>query len=331
MDALIRTVNSGSSLSFDDSRTLFNAMLGGQLTEAQIGSSLIALRFRGERPHELAALVTAMNERKRRFPHDTVDTIDTCGTGGDGKSTVNVSTAVGIILAALGYRVLKHGNSAQSGLVGSADILGDLGMDLAYTDTSPEEFYRSHNFVFMMAPQYHPALKGIGKVRRELKVPTIFNFAGPLANPGDPDCQIIGIGAPERIDFIAQALQELGRDRVTVYASEDGYDEISSSARTRCLSIVNGRISEFSIDPGDFFTPGPMPVISSRHEACELFLAGLTGSNPAIASIFAINTALAIHTLEGSGLDQGYIRAREAITTGAAMNKLSTMASRASV
>lgn len=325
METLIRKTNSGTPLSFDEARTLFNAMLAGELTEAQIAATLIALRLRGERPQELAALVTAMNERKRRFLHRTHETIDTCGTGGDGKSTVNVSTAVGIILAALGYRVLKHGNSAQSGLVGSADILADLGFDLSYAGTTPEEFYQRHNFVFMMAPLYHPALKDIGKVRREIKIPTIFNFAGPLANPGDPDCQIIGIGAPDRLAFVAEALRELGRDHVTVYASEDGYDEISSADRTRCLTINGERMDEYFVNPGDFFTPCPMPVVASRHEARELFLAGLSGTNQSIADIFSLNTALAMHTMNGSTLDDGFARARGIIADGMAMAKLTAM------
>ena len=145
---LVKKINSGEILNFDEANTFFSDMLNESLTEAQIASTLISMKNRGETTDELAALVTELNKHKKKFNHNSEKTVDTCGTGGDGKSTVNVSTAVSINLASLGYNVVKHGNTAQSGKVGSADILISLGLDLNYKDVDMMAFYKKHNFIF---------------------------------------------------------------------------------------------------------------------------------------------------------------------------------------
>ncbi len=327
MEQLVKKVNSGERLSFDDSRTLFEGMVQGMLSDSQIASSLIAMKFRRETVDEVAALAATLDCHKRKFGASSGDTIDTCGTGGDGKSTVNVSTAVSIILASLGCSVVKHGNTAQSGIVGSADILSELGMDLNYEGTTPEEFFRLHNYVFMLAPHYHPALKGIGKVRRELKVPTIFNFVGPLINPADPAYQVIGINRRDRLDFIAQVIRKIGKQNITVYTSRDGYDEVSSRDTTECIHIGEGNDRRFSIDPSDFFEPFPMPVVRDRTEAKQLFLEGLSGENEQMSDLFSLNTALALRTMNSHGMRDGFHLAKRHIAEGGAMMKLNELAS----
>jgi anthranilate phosphoribosyltransferase len=325
MERIVQKVNSGERLSFDQARDLFESMVRGSLAESQIASSLIAMKLRGETVDELAALAVTLNRHKRTFRPGIKGTVDTCGTGGDGKSTVNVSTAAGIILASLGCPVVKHGNTAQSGVVGSADILSDLGIDVNDI-AAPDEYFARHNFIFMLAPLYHPALKGIGKIRRELKVPTLFNLAGPLANPADPDHQIIGISRRGRLEFIASVLEKIGRTNVTVYSSRDGYDEVSSADTTECIHIGEGGSRRFSIDPSDFFEPFPMPVVHDREEARRLFLDGITGRNEAVANIFALNAALALRTMNRCGMREGFFEAREEIVSGRAARKLDGLA-----
>jgi len=316
MNEIIRRLNSGEKLSRGDAEKFFEGMIDGALTEAEVASTLMAIRHRGETPGELSALVTALDRRKRRFELPRAGTIDTCGTGGDGKSTVNISTAVSIILASMGYAVVKHGNSAQSGKVGSADILKDLGFDLEYGGSSPEGFFQKHGFVFLMAPHYHPSLRAIGKIRREIRVPTIFNFVGPLVNPADPVFQIIGISRLDRLEMLADAIMEMGRSGITVYSSEDGFDEVSSRRRTLCITVKNGAKDRFSIEPSDFFTPFDPPVVRDRDHARDLFLAGLSGRNGDLVNLLALNTALALYTMGESGLDDGFKRAREHIMNG---------------
>ncbi len=326
MDRILRKVNSGNRLSFNEAGALFESMMQGHLAESQIASSLIAMKLRGETVDELAALAVAMNRNKRTFDPGVKGTVDTCGTGGDGKSTVNISTAVGIIIASMGYPVVKHGNYAQSGIVGSADILSDLGID-THGSATPNIFFARHNFIYMLAPLYHPALKGIGKVRRELKVPTLFNLAGPLANPADPDYQIIGISRRGRLEFMASVLEKIGRINITLYSSRDGYDEVSSADTTECINIGEGGSRRFTIDPSDFFEPFPMPVVLDRDDARRLFLDGLTGRSETVMNIFALNAALALRTMNCSGMREGFFAVREQISSGRAVRKLEQLAS----
>ena len=325
MEDIIRKVNSGERLAFAEAGELFSAMVTGGCTESQMGSVLVSMRFRGETSDELAALVTTLNRHKRIFHHQSRKTVDTCGTGGDGKSTVNISTAAGLILSSMGYPVVKHGNSAQSGKVGSADILKRLGINIEKMRDKGESCLERHGFVFMFAPHYHPALAGIGKVRREIKVPTIFNFSGPLVNPADPDFQLIGIPSLSKIDFIADVLIKTGKNNITVYSSRDGYDEVSSNEITSCVTVRDGIKHAFDIDPADFFKPFPMPVVNNDRQAEELFLEGIKGEREDIACIFAVNTALALNTMGEASLEDGFAGAMEAIRSGKTMEKLNAI------
>ncbi len=325
MKNIVSSINGGKSLNYNEAVDFFQMMVDGSLTEAQMGSTLISMNKRGETVDELAGLISVLNTHKKKFTRDEERCVDTCGTGGDGKSTVNVSTAVSIILASLGYRIVKHGNTAQSGKVGSADILRSMGLDLNYEGTSPEEFFNKNNFVFLFAQHYHPALKGIGKVRREIMSPTIFNFVGPLVNPADPENQIIGISKREKLDFISDAVMKLGRDNITVYASHDGYDEVSSNDKTDCIEIKNGSMNRFTIDPSDYFTPFPMPEVKNADDALKMFNDGMSGKEEKIANIFALNTALALNNIEEMDIEEGFKKVKEHIMSGSAGKKMKEM------
>ncbi len=314
METLIAKTNSGESLSFEEAVPLFEAMLEGSITDSQIASALISMKLRRERPGELAALVAVMNARKKTFDAGT-ECVDTCGTGGDGKQCVNVSTACAIILAAMGFNVAKHGNYAQSGNVGSADILTALGVDI---HSDPARSMKKTGMSFLLAPDYHPSLKSIGRIRRELRVPTVFNMAGPLANPANPAMQIIGLSSRERMELCAGALAMLGRTNVTVYTSADGYDEVSSAARTECILIASSGEKRITIDPADFFEPFPMPRAGNLDEALRQFMAGLDGRDANIANLFALNVALALFAFRECTLGEGYLEAKECIMKGRA-------------
>jgi len=325
MKNLITKINSGSDLSMNEAEFLFDCMMSGKLEESQIASILMSLKFKGETVDELAALGMILNKYKKKFTKLSDKSIDTCGTGGDGKSTVNISTAVSIILASMGYPVVKHGNSAQTGKLGSSDILSELGIDLHYTSLSPEKFFKKHNYIYMHAPLYHPALGPIGKIRREIMVPTIFNFVGPIINPADPAYQVIGISNRERLQFYADALLKMGKNNITVYSSNDGYDEVSSQSKTECINIKDNSLSSFTIDPSDFFTPFEMPVVKDKSDAKEIFVNGLRGKDRKIADLFSLNTALALKTMGEKDLKQGFIHSQKHIRSGKAYEKLQQM------
>lgn len=328
MEFIIKKINSGTNIGYSEALDLFEAMAKGELTEAQIASVLISLRFRGETSDELAALVTVMNKYKTTFNHSAKETIDTCGTGGDGKSTVNVSTAVSIILASMGINVVKHGNTAQSGKVGSADVLNALGFDSTYTDKTPEQFFEKNNFVFLFAPKYHPALKNIGKVRREIKVPTVFNFVGPLINPANPDYQMIGISNRGRLEFVTDAAVKAGKQNITFYSSNDGYDEISSNSVTECVVVRDGQKENFLIESSDFFKPFAMPVVESIENAVDLFMKGINGEDENIMNIFSINTALALKTMGRNEMKDAFNLVKETINSGKPAAKLKELVGR---
>jgi anthranilate phosphoribosyltransferase len=325
---ILKKINSGGDVGYEEALSLFDSMLSGGLTEAQIAAVLISIKFRGESIDYIAALVSIMLKHKKSFNIAVSGGIDTCGTGGDGKSTLNVSTAVSIILSSMGLPVVKHGNVAQSGVVGSADILSEMGMDLSYNGSSAENFFKKHGYVFMLAPNYHPALKNIGKVRREIAVPTIFNFVGPLVNPASPAFQIIGTGSDSAMKKIAGACGRIGRSGVIVYSSRDGYDEVSTNGITDCIFVNEGSITPFQIDPADFFRPFPMPVVKSRDEAIDLFARGLSGCDDRLTELLSINTALALFAAKGIDLKHGFDEAYGHIKKGLAAEKLNMITKR---
>lgn len=298
MDKIIAQINKGENLSFEEMVTFFDAMVNGKLTEAQIGAALVALRFKGENETDLAAAATVLNNYKIIFQTDRKNTIDTCGTGGDGKSTVNVSTIVSLTLASMGYYVVKHGNIAQSGRVGSADILEIAGIPTKLMDKEAQEFFEKNNMVFLFAQYYHPILKSVGKIRRELKIPTIFNYLGPMVNPADPDFQLLGINDVNKLDTYAKALVKLNKNNILVVSSKDGYDEISSSDITFARKVVNGKIEELTIEPNRFFKPFKMPVVKSSDEAEKLFYEAISGEDEKLNNIIAINTAYLLELIE---------------------------------
>ncbi len=322
MDNIVQKINNGNILSFDEVKKLFYAILKGEVSEAVMGSCLVAMKLRGETAEEIAAAATVLNEYKVTFPHKGSNTIDTCGTGGDGKSTLNVSTAVSLVLSAMGINVLKHGNVALSGKVGSADILEALGIPTKLDVGSSLSYFNEHDFIFLFAPHYHPAMKNVAKVRKDLKVSTIFNFLGPMINPGNPDYQAIGINRVDKLDIYAEAMLIQGRDNVMIYSSSDGYDEISSAAITHVKHLKNGRIETFEIDPADFFTPFPMPVVHSRDEATKIFIDAISGKDDNLAKLVAINTAACLYTMGACTLKEGFLKALNVINEGAVSAKI---------
>src|SRR6266487_2728609 len=227
-------------------------IMTGEASPAQIGSFLVVLRKKGETVEEVTAFARVMREFSRRI-HPRVGglLVDTCGTGGDKIKTFNVSTTSAFVVAAAGIPVAKHGNRSFTSKCGSADLLEQLGLNL---DMDPENVERSIDEVgigFLYAPNFHPAMKNIGPVRREIGVRTVFNILGPLTNPAGANAQLIGVCDLELLELMARAALNLGaRSVMTVYGL-DGLDEISLTGTTAILSAKNGNITTEEIEPGD--------------------------------------------------------------------------------
>jgi anthranilate phosphoribosyltransferase len=323
---LVQKTALGHELSFEEASELFDSIMDGALTEAEIAAVLVAMRLRGETPDEIAGAANAMNKKKIRLEKGNRIVIDTCGTGGDGKSTVNVSTAVSLVLAASDISVVKHGNVAQSGKVGSADILKRLGVPIEFEDGKDKEYFDKHGYVFLFAPKFHPAMKFAGPVRRVIKVPTVFNLLGPISNPADPDFQLIGLSNGDKLGKLAKALEKLGRKGVVLYSSEDGYDEVSSNAPTNCYRITDNGIDEFKVNPADFFEPFDMPIVADCEDAEVQFIKAISGIDEKLTNLIALNTALAFYISgQSANMKEGFEKAKCVIQSGKVLEKLNML------
>lgn len=318
---LIKKTGLGEALTLEETCELFLAIMNGELTEPEIAAVLVGMRLRGETAYEIAGAAKAMNDKKVRF-ETGVKCYDTCGTGGSGKSTMNVSSAVALVLSSLGMPVAKHGNRAMSGTVGSADLYELAGVPVSASKEEMLAYFNKNGFAFLFAPLYHPAMKHAGPVRRAVMVPTIFNILGPLANPAELAGQIIGIARRDKLVAIADALFMLGRDNVAIYSSFDGYDEVSSKAPTEVYEVKGGRVSRFYITPDDFFAPFDMPVVKNPHEGLDMFMKGISPDGGNYNRLIALNTGLALHVFGGAQtLKEGYDTALAAIERGQVIEK----------
>jgi len=302
----------------------FGAILDGSWSEAQIAAFAVALRAKGESPSEIAAAARALRARAfaihPQLPAGT-PLLDTCGTGGDGASTLNVSTITALVVAASGVAVAKHGNRAVSSRAGSADLLEALGVRIV--DESPAVAGRltaaieQVGIAFLFAPRHHSALRHAAKVRRELGVRTIFNLLGPLANPAGATHQLLGVFDDRRRPTLAAVLAELGTVRAWVVHGEPtegaprGLDEVSPSGPTRVTELDRGTLRELVIVPADAgLAPTPLSALAGgdatdNARATEAILAG--EPHPARSAVL-LNAACALVV---AGVEHDLVTARQ--------------------
>ena len=227
-----------------------STILRGEATDAQIAGFAVALRAKGETTRELAALVRTMLRFAEKVEVSDVDgLIDTCGTGGDRAGTINVSTMAAFVAVGAGARVAKHGNRAQSSQCGSADVLEALGVVADLGPDGVARCIREAGIGFCLAPVFHPALRFAGPARRELGVPTTFNFLGPLANPAGVRRQSVGVSDPAMAERVAGTLAELGAEHALVFYGHDGLDELTTTTTSTVLELRDGTIETREVDP----------------------------------------------------------------------------------
>jgi len=308
-------------LSVDEAGAVLAEIMRGDAGEVQIAGFLIALRAKGETADELAGLARTMRELATPVRTGRDDLLDTAGTGG-GRMTFNVSTTAAIIAAGAGCAVAKHGNRSATGLSGSADVLEALGARL---DLAPDHVARcidEAGFGFMFAPAHHGATRYVVPVRRELAVRTIFNFLGPLTNPAGATRQVIGVSDAGMMDTMAAALARLGVKRALVVSSEDGLDELSTSAPTRVVEVNAERIDRYTVTAADCGLAGAPPdaVAGGRpDENAATTRAILAGERGPRRDLAALNAGAAIYAGgRADSIPEGVERAHEAIDSGAA-------------
>ena len=261
----------GGSLSADEAEVVLGQVLSGEATPAQIAGLAVALRSKGESVAEMTGFVRAMVAHAVPLPLPPgTEVVDTCGTGGDRLRSINVSTIASLVVAASGAKVCKHGGRASSSAVGAADVLEALG---AVADLGPEGVARSIDEVglgFCFAPRFHPAMRFAGPVRRELGIPTVFNFLGPLANPARARFQVIGVSDPAMADKMLGVLAANGTQRAMVVHGDDGLDELSTTGPSTVHELI--RTSEGTEAPGH----GAVSVEVYRIDPSDLGLARAT-------------------------------------------------------
>jgi anthranilate phosphoribosyltransferase len=246
-DALRRIVE-GETLERATSRGVMHAILNARSSPAQLAGLLAALATRGVTVEELVGFAEIMRASAEGAPLGP-GLMDTCGTGGSGKATVNTSTLVAFILAAAGVKVAKHGNRASSGKCGSADVLEALGIRIDIGPAQAAKMLRETNVAFLYAPRFHPAMRHVMSVRKELGFRTVFNLLGPLCNPANPSRQLLGVSDPAAAPLMADALNELGVERALVVHGCDGLDEFSLCSSTEMFEIRDGRIVRRIFEP----------------------------------------------------------------------------------
>ncbi|MEK7096776.1 MAG: anthranilate phosphoribosyltransferase [Patescibacteria group bacterium] len=225
-------------------------VINGSISNEQAAAIITALRMKGETVEEIYGFIKTL--RKNMISINLNDAIDVCGTGGDGSGTFNVSTAVAFVVAGAGIKVAKHGNRAASSSCGSADVLEALGVNINLTPKQAEQVFKKIGMVFLFAPLYHPAMKNVVTIRKELKIRTIFNFLGPFINPSRPARQLIGVPDEKIAEKLTLVSKKLGSKHVVIATSEDGLDEISIGGKTTLFELKNNSLKKYAINPIDF-------------------------------------------------------------------------------
>ena len=263
---LLSLLADGGTLSEDNAGEFFAACLRGEPTPAQVGAALTAMRMRGETLGEIVACARAMRKAAVHI-EPPYPTIDVCGTGGDGLHTLNVSSAVGFVAAGGGLKVAKHGNRALSSKSGTADVLTELGVDIAMPADRQLQALDEAGICFMFAPAHHGAMRHVSPIRAELGFRTIFNLLGPLTNPAGAERQVVGVFAERWVMPLAEALKALGSERAWVVHGS-GMDEMTTTGETSVAELRDGQVRLFVVTP---------EAVGLRRAA----LADLTGGTPA--------------------------------------------------
>jgi anthranilate phosphoribosyltransferase len=330
----IAHIAAGATLTTEEAADVMEEIMTGTATPSQIGAFLTALHMRpgGETVEEIAGLARVMREKAVQVHLDDTlaqQAMDTCGTGGDGAGTFNVSTAAGIVAAAAGAVVAKHGNRSATSRCGSADVLEALGLRI---DLGPEALarcVRACGFGFMFAPAYHPAMKYVGPTRREIGIRTAFNILGPLTNPAATPYQVLGVADGSLVRKMGEVLQHLGCQHALIVHGEDGLDECSLSAPTRVCEVrAKQELREYTITPEEVGlqrTTDRTQVQGGDPEHNAALLRDLLNnySETPAAHMVCLNTGAALLASEQvATLKEGVQLARATLQEGRARKKL---------
>ena len=314
-------VNEQRDLTENEAYNALNDIMKGQAIDEEVSNLLTCLAEKGESASEINGMVKVMQEQCLKVDQVAYPLLDTCGTGGAEIKTFNVSTASAFVAAAAGANVAKHGNRAMTSKSGSADFLEALGVKIDLEPNAVSECIKNTGIGFMFAQSFHPAMKYVAHIRRSLGFRTIFNLLGPLTNPAQANCRILGTGSVELAEKMATALTKMNIRHGLVVTGEEGIDEISIMGTTNIFEIKNNEMSSYSIHPSDFgFSTHDIKKVESKspNENAEIFRNILLGQGPTeYLDFISINAGAALYTTgRASSIAQGIDIANTVIDNG---------------
>ncbi len=324
MEKFLKKLKNKENLTFDESKQAFEILMNGKASDQEIYDFLTFLSAKGEVSDEISGGVYVLREKSKRV--NVKDCIDTCGTGGDGKNTLNISTASALLLASMGTKVAKHGNKAVSSKCGSGDVLEALKIKINLEPDDIENQINKNNFGFMFAPNYHSAMKHVGPTRKKIGKRTIFNMIGPLSSPALIERQVVGVFDKKLLKIFANGLKKLNIKFAWIVNSEDGLDEISPYAKTNVVQLKNGQLSDIIINPRDlninaenFSNLLGDDSKFNANKIIEIF----TGKDNDFSKAVCLNAAAGLIVSEKhNDFNKAYINAREHILSGNAFKHL---------
>ncbi|QYX30565.1 anthranilate phosphoribosyltransferase [Sphaerospermopsis torques-reginae] len=330
---LLKQLLEHQSLTRTQAAELMQGWINETIPPELSGAILTALHFKGVSAEELTGMAEILKSLSVQTTHDNsqnpIPLVDTCGTGGDGASTFNISTAVAFVTAAAGIPVAKHGSRSASSLTGSADVLEALGVNLNAPSEKVQAAVKEVGITFLFAPGWHPALKAVAPLRRNLKVRTVFNLLGPLVNPMRPTGQVIGVFDPKLIETIAQALNHLGTDKAIVLHGREKLDEAGLGDVTDLAVLSDGKVQLTTVNPeAAGVTPAPITALKGGNvqENAEILTNVLKGKGTsAQQDAVALNASLALQVAGAVPLlnhAQGVTVAKEILQSGSPWKKL---------
>jgi anthranilate phosphoribosyltransferase len=311
-------------LSSDEAAEVMRQIMSGEATQGQVGGFLMALRTKGETVDEIEGLARTMLEFANPVEAPS-PVIDTCGTGGDRSGTFNISTVSAIVVAGAGVPVAKHGNRAASSRCGSADLLEALGVQIDLDRDGVRRCLETAGISFMFAPNFHPAMGHAGPVRRELRVPTVFNFLGPLTNPARPYAQVVGVSDERMLPLMAEVLARRGV-RAKLFRGEDGLDELTTTGISTVYDVKGGSVRERHLDPLELGLGRARPEDLAGGDAdvsAAITRAILDGEQGPKRDVVLLNAGAALQVAGfAETLQEGMATAARAIDDGDARNTL---------
>ncbi len=329
MKIFLEKLASRVSLSKEEMEIAVGKLFAEDISDSEIAAFMACLKTKGETADEIAGIVEAFRKQSRTFSEAHSGVIDNCGTGGDGSQSFNISTTSAFVIAGAGIKVAQHGNRSVSSKTGSADVLEELGAKLDLPPEKTDEMLEKNGIAFLFAPYVHPRIKQIMRVRKDLRIPTVFNLIGPLTNPVNLDYQLLGIHSKDKLDLFAQVLMKLGRKRAIVINGAGGMDEGSLSGTNSLIVIEGSETKRIELHPEDI----GLPVYSNREivggdakENAAILKGVLSGKRGPCFDTVLLNSAIGIYAAgKAANIQEGISLARESIDSGAALEKLESM------